>query len=181
MPTTYDSAPDDVLDVLREQIARRHHDLLECGAKIGVVMARNESGPAVKHHGTAAFAKVRIVSADKKVHNVNDAEIVIDAGEWDQLLPDQQEALINHELLHLKRKEHSEKKLAALRKDDPDCPAWKLDSHGRPVLGTIPADVTPGDGFAACIEWYGSSAIEFVTAKRFAAFAEQAMAGRASA
>ncbi len=160
-------------------MAKRHPDLCECAAAVGILMASNEKGPAVKHHGTAALAKVRIVSTDKRVNNRFDVEILIDVNEWSQLDDEQRAALINHELLHVRRKEYSAKKLKSLRKENPDHPEWKLDCHGRPVLGTIPADVTPGDGFSLCIEWHGASAVEFVTAKRFAAFAEQAMAGRA--
>lgn len=177
MPTVYDPPTDDVLDVLRAQLTRYHPDIVECGAKVGVIMARNETGPAVKLHGTAAFAKVRIVSADKKVNNENDAEIIIDASEWDQLLPAQRDSLINHECHHLRRKEHKDKKLAKLRAENPDCPAWVIDHHGRPVLGTVPADLTPGDVFLACVEIHGKNAIEFVGIKRAWQQCEEAVQG----
>ncbi len=181
MAVTYETAPDDVLAIIRRIINQYHPDLAETGAKVGAIMASNESGPAVKLHGTAALATIQAVSAKRRPHCPYDAEITIDAGEWNQLVPAQQDALIHHELLHCRRKEHSEKKLDKLRKENPDCPAWRIDNLGRPVLGTVPADMTPGDAWAECIRIYGPNAIEFVTAKRFAEFAEAAMNSRGDA
>lgn len=180
MPTTYEVAPDSVNALIASILERHHLELAETHCTIGAIMASNPSGPAVKHHGSAALAKVRIVSADKRVNNKNDAEIIIDAGEWADLDDEQRAALIDHELCHVRRKEYSEKKLAQLRKDDPDHVAWKLDEHGRPKLGTVPADVTPGDGFAACIVRHGEKAVEFLTAKRFGEWAKKAMRERSA-
>ncbi len=176
IPTNYDPAPADVLDVVRRIVNQFHPDLAETGANIGCIFASNETGPAVKLHGCAALAIVQAVSAKRRPHCELDAEITIDAGEWAQLSPQQQDALIDHEISHLRRKEHSEKKLAKMRKENPDSPAWKTDNLGRPVLGTVPADMTPGDAFAAVIARHGHAAVEFVGAKKFAAFAEAAMA-----
>jgi hypothetical protein len=178
MPTTYDTAPDEVLAMVQRIISQFHPDLAETGCKVGALFAFNESGPAIKLHGSAALATVQVVSPKRRPHCEYDAEILIDAGEWSQLSPAQQDALIDHEASHLRRKEWSEKKLAKLRKENPDAVAWKLDSLGRPMLGTVPADVTPGDCFRACIIRHGAAAVEFVTAKRFAAFAEAAMRER---
>lgn len=174
MPTTYDAAPDEVTRIIAEQLKAHHPDLFETKCVIGAIMASNESGPAVKAHGSAALAKVRIVSSDKKVNNPNDAEIVIDSAEWADLTDEQRAALIDHELSHLRRREYSEKQLAKLRKEDPEHVAWKLDEHGRPRLGTVPADYTPGDAFAEVIARHGDNAVEFVTAKRFHEFAKSA-------
>ncbi len=176
--TTYDTAPIEVIAVVARIIAAYHPDLAECGARVGAVMASNEGGPAVKVHRTAALAYIQAVSAKRRPNCEYDAEIVIDAGEWNQLLPAQQDALIDHELLHLRRKEHSEKKLAKLRKEDPDAVAWQIDNLGRPKLGTIPADVNPGDGFVDCILRHGANAVEFVTFEKFKVWAEAAMKER---
>lgn len=158
------------------RVMREYHPaLVECGANVGAIMASAEDGPAIKVHGSAALAMVQVVSAKRRPHCEYDAEIVIDRSEWNKLLPAQQDALIDHDLCHLKRKEYSEKKLAKLRKEDPDAVAWILDNLGRPKLGTIPADVTPGDGFEACIVRHGEWAVEFVTAKRFKDFAGNAL------
>lgn len=176
MPTTYETAPDDVLAVVRRILNRYHPDLAETGATVGAIFASNETGPAVKLHGAAALAVVQVVSAKRRPHCDCDAEITIDASEWSQLTPQQQDALIDHEISHLRRKEHSEKKLAKLRAENPDCPAWKIDNLGRPVLGTVPADMTPGDAFADVIARHGLAAVEFVGAKRFNEFADAALA-----
>ncbi len=167
--------------VLAEQMRLHHPDLCECGAIIGVTVATNEKGPAVKHGGNAALATIQAISSKDREKKKIDAEILIDANEWAQLHPDQQAALIGHELFHLRRVEYTDKQLAKLRKGNPDQPAWKLDEHGRPKLKTVQADVTPGDGWAECIRIYGHAAVEFVTAKRFAAFAEAAMNSRGDA
>jgi hypothetical protein len=178
LATEYETAPDEVIATIRRLVNQYHPDLAETGCKIGAIFARNESGPAVKLHGVAALATIQAVSAKRRPHNEYDAEITIDGGEWDQLLPPQQDALIDHELCHLKRKEHSEKKLARLRKEDPEAVAWKIDNLGRPVLGTIPADFTPGDCFKDVIVRHGPAAPEFLGAKRFEVFAANAMAER---
>ncbi len=176
MATTYDTATDDVFEIVNRIIKQYHPDLAETQCKIGVIFASNEDGPAIKVHGSAALACIQVVSAKRRPHCEYDAEITIDASEWNnKLIPAQHDALIDHELSHLKRKEHSEKKLARLRKEDPDAVAWKLDSLGRPMLGTVPADFTPGDAFTAVIARHGLAAVEFVGAKRFAEFAEAAM------
>lgn len=178
--TTYDTAPPDVLNTIN-RIIRQHHPLLaETGCNVGAVFASNADGPAIKVHGTSALATIQVVSAKRRPHCEYDAEITIDASEWNQLHPEQQDALICHELCHLKRKEHSEKKLAKLRKEDPDAVAWVFDNLGRPKLGTVPADMTPGDAFKYCIEVYGKNAVEFVGAKKFNEFAEAAMKDHAA-
>ncbi len=175
MPTTYEAAPERVASLIVKMLQANHPDLAETGCTVGALFASNEKGPAVKHHGTAALAKVRIVSADKRVNNVNDAEIVIDAGEWSQLSDEQQIALVDQQLAYLRRKEYSEKSLAKLRKEDPNHIAWKLDEHGRPKLGTVPPDMSAGGAFAEVIARHGENAVEFENAKRFHEFARQAM------
>ncbi len=162
MPTTYDTATDDVFEIVNRILKQHHPDLAETQCKIGVIFASNEDGPAIKVHGSAALACIQVVSAKRRPHCEYDAEITIDASEWNnKLIPAQHDALINHELHHLVRVEHSEKKLAALRKEDPDAVAWKIDSLGRPKLKTIPADITPGDIFLSCVAIHGRNAIEF--------------------
>lgn len=178
MPTAFDPAPREMYAVLARILKAYHPNIVETGANIGIVVGRNPDGPAVKYHGTAVLGMIQVVSAKRRPNCEYDAEIIIDGGEWDQLLPTQQDALVDHELCHLRRKEYSEKRLKKLRKENPDHPAWKVDNLGRPMLGTIPADMTPGDGFACCIERHGSAAIEFVTAERFAEFAKKAMKRR---
>lgn len=178
MSTQYDNAPAEIMAVLDEQMRLHHPDLVECGAVIGVLIATNEKGPAVKHHGSAALATIQAITQKHRVKKKIDAEMVIDWSEWNQLLPDQQAALIGHELSHLKRVEHKAGALAKLRRDNPDQPSWKIEPDGRPKLKTIEADISPGDGFHSCVVIYGKSAVEFVTAKRFAAFAEAAMKER---
>ena len=175
MPTTYETAPLDVLNTIVRIVKAYHPELAETGARIGAVFATNETGPAVKLHGVAALATVQVVSAKRRPHCEYDAEITIDSGEWNGLSPAQQDALIDHELSHVRRKEYSDKQLDRLRKENPDQVPWKIDNNGRPVLGTVPADVSPGDAFHSVIARHGLSAVEFVGAKRFAEFAERAM------
>lgn len=166
----------DVLNAIKRITNKYHPALAETGCNIGGVFASNETGPAVKLHGVAALATIQAVSAKRRPNCEHDAEITIDASEWNALSPQQQDALIHHELGHLKRKEHSAKKLDKLRKENPDCPAWQIDNLGRPKLGTVPADFSPGDAFHSTIAIFGPAAIEFVGAKKFADFARDAMA-----
>jgi hypothetical protein len=175
MPTTYEAGSDEVNKIIKTILTKHHLALSETGCTVGAIFAINLDGPAVKAHGSPALAKVRIVSSDKKVNNFNDAEIIIDSGEWSSLDDEQRAALIDHELSHLRRREYTEKQLAKLRKGDPGHIAWKLDEHGRPRLGTVPADFTPGDAFADVIARHGKKAVEFVTAKRFEEFAKRSL------
>jgi hypothetical protein len=176
MATTYETADTDVLNLIKSVVRKHHPDLHETGANIGAIFASNEDGPALKVHGAPAMACIQAVSAKRRPHCECDAEITIDRSEWNSLNPFQQEALIHHELSHLKRKEHKEKKLQELRKESPDCPAWIIDNLGRPKLGTVPAEHVPGDAFSSTIEIYGPAAIEFVGADRFKKFADEALA-----
>lgn len=178
MSTTFETAPDEVVALIRTVTLAYHPDLAECGAKIGAVFAHNADGPAVKVHGAAALACIQPVSAKRRPHCEFDAEIIIDAAEWEKLTKDQQAALIDHELSHLRRKEHSDKQLAKMRKENPDQVAWKVDNLGRPKVGTVPADFTPGDAFAEVIARHGEHAVEFVGAKRFHNFAQKALIER---
>lgn len=176
MPTTFRKADDDVLGLLAKVMRDHHPDLLEAGVLVGVVMASNPSGDAVKHHGAPAFACIKVVSLRDRVTKGTDAELLIDADKWADLRPRQQLALLDHELAHLKLKKSWRRDIL----DENDEPTgetelkWEADDLDRPKLKTIPGDWDSGDGFARVVARWGSDAIEYENIARCKARADQA-------
>lgn len=165
MATTYQQAEGDVLKVLNEAIEKWHQPLKEAGVEIGVLMATNEAGAAVKHGGYPAFATVKIVSLKDRVLKKCDAEILIDQYEWDQMKPQHRLAVVDHELTHIE-----------LAKE-PLSSRIILDDLGRPKLKTRKGDWNGGDGFAEIVERHGDYSAEVENSRRVAAMIEKAKAG----
>lgn len=175
MPVEYRNADNDVLAIVIDQLSRNHPLLNETKCAIGVTMAvSTDDAPAVKHHGAPVLACIKVISARDRTKKNCDAEILIDAKAWERLDGDEQAATIDHELSHLTRVEYTAKQLKAMRKENPEAPAWKLDCHGRPKLKTIPGDFTPSDAFSAVIQRHGAKAIEYHSAKQFKEFVDSA-------
>lgn len=177
MPTTYQTADDDVLDLLAAVMRESHPRLVEAGVKVGVTMALNPDGPAIRHGGYEALAQIKVVSLKDRLRKGIDAEMFVDESEWNRLDDDQREALLDHELSHLSLAWLTAKQLAALRHDNPEAPAWKLDDLGRPKLKSVPGDWNAGDGFAAVVERHGRAAVEFLNLSRCYARAKAACRG----
>lgn len=94
MPTTYSRADDDIIALLTKVMHEYHRDLEEAGVLVGVVAATNPSGDAVKHHGSPAFATIRVVSPKDRVSKGTDAELLLDADKWEELRPRQRLAAL---------------------------------------------------------------------------------------
>lgn len=166
MPTTYQHADDDILDLLAQVLRTHHPRLAEAGVKVGVTMAYNPDGPAIKHGGYEALACIKVVALKDRVRKRIEAEMFVDQSEWERLPEEQRVALLDHELSHIALVELPPRQLATLRRDDPDAPAWKLDDLGRPKLRSVPGDWSAGDGFAAVCERHGRAAVEFLNLDR---------------
>jgi len=104
VPTTYRRADDDVTALLQRVMREYHPDLHEAGVHVGVVVAHNPAGDAVKHGGDPAFATITVVSPKDRVSKAHDAELLLDGDKWADLREGQRVALLDHELSHLRLK-----------------------------------------------------------------------------
>ena len=111
-------------------------------------------GPAIKHHGYAAAAVVRIVSQKDRVSGMPDAMIDIDGDAWPEWTEQRQRAVLDHELHHLE-----------VVKEDSG--AVKLDDCNRPKLKMRLHDFEIG-GFAEIAKRYKEEALEVEAARAMA-------------
>jgi hypothetical protein len=154
MPTSYDPAPPDVLDLLAEVRADYHPDLDAAGVTIGVLMASNPDGGAVKVGGHEAAAAIRVTNPRDRLQGMPDCSLLIDADRWEGLEDGERRALLDHELCH------PVPRPLPPDPDDPDAPArFLLDDAGRPKLKTRKDDWCL-TGFAEVVERHGRHALE---------------------
>lgn len=161
MPTTYTMADADVKNLVTRVIAARFPRLHDAQCRIGVLLAHNGDGPAIKHHGYAVLACIKPVALKDRLTKGYDAEMLIDAAEFRELRERQQEATIAHELSHIDTVPLSDKELKAARQDGSEV-TWKTDDLGRPKLTSVPGDWASSDGFDEVVADYGDDAIEYV-------------------
>ncbi len=176
MPTTYRKADDKVVTLLTRALQKWHADLFEANVLIGVLMASNPDGDAVKHGGYPAFATIKVVSLKDRVSKGTDAEMLIDEGKWEDLRPGQQMALLDHELSHLKLKKSWRSQILGSDNEPTGETELKFESDDldRPKLKTVPGDWNCGDGFRSVVARHGNDAIEFENIARCRAAAEAA-------
>jgi hypothetical protein len=159
MPRTYEQAKVEVVQVLLRVLARRE-DLLSVGVKIDVLMAHGVSNgkgeivtPAVVHGGYPKAGKIQVLPLIQRVAGRGDAQMVLDGDLWPNLSPDQQLALIDHEITHL-----------VVVTDGVDAATGKplpaTDDCGRPRLKVRKHDWEIG-GFAEVVSRHGANAPEY--------------------
>lgn len=139
MPTTYQKAKKDVVALVDAMAKKYHVDLVNAGVTIDILMAHNPDGDAVTLGGYPCQAKVKIVNLKDRAKGCKDAEIIIDEMNWNDLTPEQQKALVDHELEHLELNR------------DPDTNAVALDDLSRPKLKMLKHDWQIG--------WFNSIAL----------------------
>lgn len=131
MPKIFEEADQDVRDVLNTAIDRWHKPLRDAGVTFNLLTVRNVNkdgeslGGALKHHGYAALAVVKINSHENRAKGLADATILIDAERWQEQSDHERLALLDHECAHL---EVSYKDTAG------GGTQVKLDDLGRPKL-----------------------------------------------
>jgi len=126
MPTIYTEANAEVSDRIARMMAQFHGELHTAGVTIEALFATSEEGAAVKHHGYACLAKVKINSYELRVQSHHDAKITIDRTGWDNLNPSERDALIDHELEHLKVQTDEHK---VVQTDDLGRPKLRIQLH----------------------------------------------------
>ena len=130
----YESAGDDVREIVAEVMEKYHGQLHEAGVEIAVKMAvakRDKDGrprlPALKVRGVPANGAIRVTTPLERSMDVGDAIMLLDGEQWPDWSDAQRRALIDHELTHLI--------VADTGDDDKD-----TDDYGRPKLSIRPHD-----------------------------------------
>lgn len=162
MPTTYQLADADVTDLLARWMRLEHPRLRDAGVKVGVLMAYNPDGPALKRNGYEVLAMIRPVPLKDRVTKGYDAELLIDERKWRDLRDEHRAAAVDHELSHIDTIDLSPEQLKAARREDSAAPTWKLDDLGRPKLRSVPGDWDAGDGFKTVVRRHGAFAVEYL-------------------
>jgi len=159
MATSFGLAGSDIRSMLNSVIETYHTLLHEAGVTIGIIMAANEDGPAIKVGGYADAACVKVVSLKDRLTKSYDAELLIDHNTWTELSYAGRVALLDHEMSHLELS-----KIEFIRdSENPEAPLKLVcgrDDYGRPKLKLRPGDWNAGDGFKAVVERHGDAAIE---------------------
>ena len=155
--TTYASAPSDVSRMIQALVHDFHPDLEEAGVTFVCLFAhasRNEAnepdGPALKLHGYACAATVRIVNLKDRAKGIADVEILLDGDRWETWTEERQRAVIDHELQHIEVQFNSGE-------------GPKLDDMNRPKLRLRNHDHQFG-WFDAIAQRHGSASIEIFQA-----------------
>jgi hypothetical protein len=123
----YDTAPDEIIDLINETIEEFHPDLVEAQCTVDAILAFDDKGGfPVKAGGYPALACIKITSLKNRVKGMADAEITIDAEAFKNMNALQQKALIDHELYHLivaRDKENN------IKTDDANRPKLRMRKH----------------------------------------------------
>lgn len=121
MPKTFEKAPDEVENRVRDLLQIHYEEHWNVGIKIDLIFVRNDTGQPLSHQGYPAAAVVRIIPLKDRSMDRGDAEIVIDAEGYEGMDDPQRDALLDHELYHLVLAKDKDMKV-------------KLDDLGRPML-----------------------------------------------
>lgn len=148
----------EVLEIGDALVAESFPDLAEAMVTVNYLMAEpGKGGPALKLHGHACEATVRVNSFRERVEGLKDATISLDLEVWESLDDEERVALVAHELEHLVLKRHT--------KGDEEGQV-KTDAAGRPMLGCRHHDYTLG-GFRSIASRYGDKSPEARAGRQF--------------
>ena len=150
MGIEYKPADDDVIAIM-DRVIERHgmfapiatHDV-----RVEILMAWSDKGAAVKVHGAPALASIKVVSGEERARGGPDLRIKIDSFRFGQLSARSREAVIAHELYHVRFKHHGSD--------------VERDIYGRPIVRLIPDDWCI-NGFRRVAEWYGEDSVERIS------------------
>lgn len=178
MAVTFGLADADDQALLEQAISVWHPDLHANSVRVGIIFAAaDDDGPAVRHHGYAALATIRVVPTKDRLTKGYDAEMLVDRDHWLKGKEPHRLALLDHELSHLEVKRRKVKQPKGYK--GPPAYAVVLDDLGRPKLKLRKGDWNTGDGFAAVVARHGDYATEFEDLRRAFAMAQAAKDGGA--
>lgn len=190
MAVTFSLADDEARDRVDEMMRAWHRPLLDAGVVVGVLFASSDKPevPAIKNKGATVAATMQVVSLKDRVLKKVDAQMVINQQAWNRLTAAQRDALVDHELEHLKLKKFAYWTLLGpdgKPRRGPDGEETgeqelrcDLDDLGRPKLTTVPGDIESGDGHAVIIRRHGEAAMEYRNLTRAGEWAERALPPR---
>lgn len=172
--------PDDhAVELLHKALRQWHPELFALGVKVQIVMAASDTdAPAVKHHGCAAFATIRIVPLKDRLTKQYDAEMLVSREDWTKFSERRRLSLLDHELSHIDPVKKKTKMPKGYK--GPAQYHVPLDDLGRPKLKLKPGDWDAGDGFRAVVGRHGDDAIEFENIRRAYMVASEAKDGSES-
>lgn len=109
MPTTYQPAPQTVIDQAQRLIEAHHARLMDAKVKIDFLFAHasvdddtgDPTGPAIKVSGIPAWGYCRIINLRDRAKGMGDVEIAVDGDKWGSIDQEQQDAILDHELTHI--------------------------------------------------------------------------------
>lgn len=145
----YMKADGDFLALLGEVTAKYHPELVEVGVTLDslLVFTDSESGrPPLLLHGVPCAATIKLVGVKDRVLGKADLLLTVDGTAWDGWRPEEQVALLDHELTHV----------LVVRDQDGKV---RLDKAGRPRLKLRRHDLEIG-GFLEVCERHGKAALE---------------------
>lgn len=162
MGIIYEKCDREVTDRARKVMEQYHGELTEVGVRVTYLFAiapKDQHGEplaqAVTVGGYPCAAKTKIIGLKDRADGRADAEIIIDADQWDAMSDSQRDALLDHELYHLEVKRDKETNMP-LR-----------DDLGRPKLGMRKHDHQFG-WFDEIARRHGDASFEVQQAKAFA-------------
>lgn len=126
----YSKAPAECQAICKRMLEKYHGELVDAGVTVDFLFAQTdpekEEASALKLHGYACNAIVKVVSYKLRVQGHADAEIVIDGDKWPSWSDLERDALIDHEITHLELRHDKDGKVA---RDDNDRPKLGLRLH----------------------------------------------------
>lgn len=162
MGVNYEKCGPDVIERVKKIIQQYHPDLAEVEVRLTLLFAsapKDDAGQpmraAVTVGGYPSAAKTKIIGLKDRADGRADAEIIIDADQWDAMSDSQRDALLDHELYHLEVKRDKETNMPL------------SDDLGRPKLGMRKHDHQFG-WFDEIARRHGDASFEVQQAKAFA-------------
>lgn len=163
--TTYALASDDLKDTLTSVMDEFHPHLRDAGVNVDILLAHattdangDTNGPALRLHGYACCATIRIVGLKDRVAGRGDAEMLVDGDRCDTWSEDQLRAIVDHELTHLELQVSDQ---GTVKRDDIDRPLLRIRKHDHQF------------GWFDCVaRRHGKHSIEVQQAQQLTALAE---------
>ena len=168
--TTYEQAPQSVLDDIAAVIEQHHPHLHE--VTFAVLMASNdkEGELALKVRGHRALATIKITSLDQRAAGMQDALLKIDKEHWTDAPKERQMSLLDHELTHLELVDYKVD-------EDSGQVTWKTDDIGRPKLRMRNHDFECGV-FVSVMQRHGTAAVDYQVIEKMTSSIERQANGQ---